>query len=83
MFQPHQAKGERESDIILLGSYISSLPATPSEGDLACDIAGNWVQNPFCHDFASEIAFAFILVWLDHYGTSTQRPLAAFAFTDS
>ena len=43
---------------------MSSLPATPSESDFARNAAGNWVQNPFCCDFASEIAFA--LVWLDH-----------------
>ena len=26
----------------------------------------SWVQNPFCYDFASKIAFTFALVWLDH-----------------
>ena len=28
----------------------------------------DWVQNPFSRDFASEIAFAFALLWLDHKG---------------
>ena len=32
---------------------ISSLSATPN-------VAGTWVQNPFCRDFAN-----FALVWLD------------------
>ena len=45
---------------------LASLPATPSESDFAHDVIGNWVQNPFCRDFTSEIAFAFALVWLDH-----------------
>ena len=29
-----------------------------------------WVQNPFCRDIASKIAFAFALVWLDHNNSS-------------
>ena len=37
-----------------------------------------WVQNPFCRDFASEIAFAFALVWLDHKVTSLSRSLCAW-----
>ena len=63
MVKPHQVKDERKSDIALLVHSISSLPATPSESDFACDVTGNWVQNPFCRDFASKIAFA--LVWQD------------------
>ena len=50
-----------------IGLSISSVPATPIESDFACYVAGNWIQNPFCRDFASGIAFAFSLVWLDHY----------------
>ena len=45
---------------------VSCLPATPS--DFARDVAGNWVQNPFCRNFAREIAFAFSPVRLNHYG---------------
>ena len=38
---------------------ISSLPATPSESYFTHNIAGNWIQNPFCRDFASENRFRF------------------------
>ena len=48
---------------------ISSLPATPSEIDFACDVASSWLQNLFCHDFMSKITFTFALVWLDHIVT--------------
>ena len=45
---------------------LSSLPATPSEGNFTQDFTDNWVQKPFCRDFVSEIAFAFAFVWLDY-----------------
>ena len=63
--KPHQVKSERESDVAPMVSCI--LPATLSKSDFAHDITGNWLRNPFCRDFASEIAFAFALVWLNHY----------------
>ena len=50
---------------------LSSLPPTPSKSDFACDIAGNWVRNPFCRNLASEIDFAFALVWLNHKSYAT------------
>ena len=64
MGKPHQEKSQRESDVTYWVHSSSSLPATPSESNFAHDAAGNWVQNQFCRDFASKIAFA--LVCLDH-----------------
>ena len=68
MVQPHEAKSEREGKKLSLYwvHSISSLPATPTQSNFACDITGNWVQYPFWCDFRSEIGFAFVLVWLDH-----------------
>ena len=66
MVKPHQAKSERERASLYWVHSVSSLSATPCESDFTHDIAFNWVQNPFCHDFTGEIAFTFALVWLDH-----------------
>ena len=64
MVKPHQANAKVTS--LYWVHSISSLPATPSESEFGRNIAGNWAQNPFCCDFASKIAVAFALVWLDH-----------------
>ena len=55
MVKPHQANAKSTS--LYWVHSISSLPATPSESDFTHNIAGNWVQNPFCRDFASENRF--------------------------
>ena len=59
MVKPHQAnaKANAKATSLYWVHSISSLPATPN-------VARNWVQNPLCRDFATEIAFA--LVWPDH-----------------
>ena len=66
-----------------IGLIVSSLPATPSESEFAQDVADNWVQNPFCHDFASEIAFAFALVWLHHSALFGYVCLLVFCISDN
>ena len=64
MVKPHQAKANAKATLPYWVYSISSLPATPSKNVFAQNMAGNWVQNPFCRDLVSEIAFA--LVWLNH-----------------
>ena len=52
----------------------------------AREIAAKRAQNPISSDVASEIAFAFTLVWLDHkkfpYKASTDETLSGFICTD-
>ena len=50
MVKPHQANAKATS--LYWVHSISSLPTTPNA-------TGNWVQNPFCRDFASKIRFRF------------------------
>ena len=58
MVKPHQSERENESDVAPLVTYIIQFTCHTKQKAIF------WVQNPFGHDIASEIALA--LVWLDH-----------------
>ena len=60
MVKPHRAKSKRESDIALLDSLYFQF---------TCHAKCRWKlgTEPICCNFASEIAFAYALVWLDHH----------------
>ena len=74
--KPQQANAKATS--LYWVHSISSQPATPSESDFANDTTRNWVQNPFCRNFASEFPFAFALVWLHHYSLELKIHAATF-----
>ena len=74
-----RAKSERESGIASLGSYVIRFTChTRAKSKRESDVAslGSYViqftchtrakNNPIASNVASEIAFAFALVWLDH-----------------